>query len=71
MDRPGTDWSWIKQLCEIGVRTASATGKWAAMASNNFCGPQFPTLWSDIEWHRKITDIIHSGSAPDKKRRIS
>lgn len=71
MDRPGTDWSWIKQLCETGVRTASATGKWAAMASNNFCGPQFPTLWSDIEWHRKITDIIHSGSAPDKKRRIS
>ena len=71
MDRPGTDWSWIKQLCETGVRTASATGKWAAMASNNFCGPQFPTLWYDIEWHRKITDIIHSGSAPDKKRRIS
>ncbi|MBQ3870781.1 MAG: hypothetical protein II777_09555 [Clostridia bacterium] len=62
MDRPGTDWSWIKELCEIGVKTASQTGRWAAIATNNFCGPQFPSLWNDIEWHKKMTGIIHSGA---------
>lgn len=57
-DYPMLNWDWIKDLCELGVVTAAATGQWVAMASSNFCGPQFKGMWNDIEWHRKMTKII-------------
>lgn len=60
-DWPGLDWEWVKELCEFGVHTALATGRWAAIASSNFCGPQFEGMWRDIAWHRRITDAIHAG----------
>jgi hypothetical protein len=60
-DWPLLDWGWVKELCETGVRTASATGRWAAMATSNFCGPQFEGMWRDVAWHRRMTDVIHSG----------
>ncbi len=37
-DWPLLEWDWLKQLCELGVRTAAATGRWAAIATSNFCG---------------------------------
>jgi hypothetical protein len=63
-DWPLLQWDWLKTLCEIGVRTASATGRWAAMATSNFCGPQFVGMWRDVGWHRKLTDVIHSAALP-------
>lgn len=36
-----------------------------AISTSNFCGPQFVGMWRDVEWHRRLTDIIHS--APVEK----
>lgn len=58
-DWPGADWGWIKELCELGVDAALRTRRWAAMCTSNFCGPQFPGMWRDITWHRKLTDRMH------------
>ncbi|MQY80200.1 MAG: cellulase [Bacteroidetes bacterium] len=59
-DWPLLNWDWIMDLCEIGVREAAITGRWVAMATSNFCGPQFVGMWRDIEWNKKLTDIIHN-----------
>ena len=58
-DWPLLDWGWIKELCEVGVRTAAETGRWFAIATSNFCGPQFRGMWRDVAWHRRMTDMIH------------
>jgi sugar-binding cellulase-like protein len=60
-DWPLLDWEWVKELCEYGVRQASATGRWVAMATSSFCGPQFVGMWRDVNWHRRLTDRIHHG----------
>jgi hypothetical protein len=52
----------VKELCELAVRTASATGRWVAMATSNFCGPKFIGMWRDVSWHQRLTDVIHQGS---------
>jgi hypothetical protein len=61
-DWPLLEWEWLKELCELGVRSASATGRWLAMATSNFCGPQFAGMWRDVEWHKRLTDLIHSST---------
>ena len=58
-DWPLLDWGWIQELCEVGVRTAAETGRWFAIATSNFCGPQFRGMWRDVAWHRRMTDVIH------------
>lgn len=63
-DWPGLDWGWVKELCDHGTRRAVATGRWAAVATSNFCGPQFAGMWRDIAWHRSLTDAIHAGALP-------
>ncbi len=63
-DWPLLDWDYVKELCALGTETAARTGRWLAIATSNFCGPQFVGMWRDIEWHRKLTDIIHA-SQPD------
>lgn len=63
-DWPGLDWGWVKELCETGVIAAVGTGRWAAIATSNFCGPQFRGMWRDTAWHKKLTDRIHSGKLP-------
>ncbi|MDQ2711178.1 MAG: cellulase [Acidobacteriota bacterium] len=59
-DWPLLDWDWLKDLCEVGVTTAAATGRWVAMATSNFCGPQFVGMWRDIPWHKRLTEAIHN-----------
>ncbi len=59
-DWPLLAWDWIKELCEVGVQSAAATGRWVAMASSNFCGPQFVGMWRDAAWHKRVTGAIHS-----------
>ncbi|MDX2187943.1 MAG: cellulase-like family protein [Opitutaceae bacterium] len=63
-DWPGLDWGWVKELCEFGVQKAVATGRWAAVATSNFCGPQFVGMWRDVEWHRRLTSQIRSARLP-------
>ncbi|MDQ2718876.1 MAG: cellulase [Bacteroidota bacterium] len=57
-DWPLLKWDIIKELCELGVTTAVATGQWIAMATSNFCGPQFKGMWQDVAWHQRLTAII-------------
>jgi hypothetical protein len=58
-DWPLLNWNWVKELCEFGVKEAISTGRWITIATSNFCGPQFQGMWRDIEWHKKLTDLIH------------
>lgn len=60
-DWPKLDWGWIKELCELGARTAAGTGQWLAIATSNFCGPQFRGMWRDVAWHQAMTRMIHDG----------
>ncbi len=64
-DWPLLDWGWVRELCEIGVEAAAATGCWAAMATSNFCGPQFRGMWRDVDWHQKQTTKIRHSRLPD------
>ena len=59
-DWPLLDWGWVKELCEVGVKEAASTGCWTSMATSNFCGPQFKGMWRDVEWHQRLTGIIHN-----------
>jgi hypothetical protein len=61
-DWPLLPWDWVKEVCAIGARTASATGQWVAIATSNFCGPQFRGMWRDVDWHRRLTTTIKTGS---------
>ncbi len=57
-DWPLLNWDWVKELCELGALTAADTGQWAAIATSNFCGPQFVGMWKDVQWHQRLTDKI-------------
>ena len=58
-DLPLLDWDWVLELNRLGVETAASTGCWAAVATSNFCAPQFAGMWRDIDWHRRLTKLIH------------
>jgi hypothetical protein len=64
-DWPLLNWDWVKELCVIGVKEAANTGKWLAISTSNFCGPQFVGMWRDIDWHRQLTGIIHKAKLSD------
>jgi hypothetical protein len=64
-DWPLLDWGWVKELCEHGVRQASASGRWVAVATSTFCGPQFVGMWRHVDWHSRLTDVIHHGPMAD------
>ena len=63
-DWPLLDWEWVKELCAIGTETAAKTGRWSAIATSNFCGPQFRGMWRDIAWHQRLTKLIHEAAMP-------
>ncbi len=67
-DWPQLEWDWIKNLCELGVRHAASKGRWTAIATSNFCGPQFVGMWRDVQWHRRLTDLIRSSRIDDDLR---
>ena len=60
-DWPLLPWDWVKEVCAVGALQASATGQWAAIATSNFCGPQFHGMWRDVAWHRRLTTAIKAG----------
>lgn len=65
-DWPLLKWDWVKDLCALGASHAAASGRWLAIATSNFCGPQFVGMWRDIAWHQKLTGEIKTASiAPD------
>jgi hypothetical protein len=64
-DWPLLSWDWVKELCSLGTITAAQTRGWMAIATSNFCGPQFVGMWRDVEWHQKLTHIIKSNPLRD------
>lgn len=65
-DWPGLEWDWVLDLNRRAVQRAAATGRWTAMATSNFAGPQFRGVWREIAYHRELTDLIRSACvAPD------
>jgi hypothetical protein len=58
-DWPLLDWGYVKELCALGTEEAAKSGRWLSIGTSNFCGPQFVGMWRDIEWHKRLTDIIH------------
>lgn len=69
-DWPGLDWGWVKELNERAVRRAAATGRWAGLATSNFCSPQFRGMWRDVAYHRRLTDLITSSPVDDDLVRL-
>jgi len=63
-DGPMLPWDYLKELCDLGVRHAAAKQRWIAIATSNFCGPQFQGMWRDVEWHRRLTRVIHEAKLP-------
>lgn len=61
-DRPGLNWEWIKELCAVGTHAAAETGRWAALSTSNFCGPQFRGMWDDVEWHQELTTTVKNAT---------
>ena len=57
-DGPLLPWDWVKEICAVGTLHAASTGQWAAMATSNFCGPQFVGMWRDVSWHQRLTTAI-------------
>jgi len=57
-DWPLLEWGWVKELCDLGTREAVKTGRWAAISTSNFCGPQFVGMWRDQSWHNELTELI-------------
>lgn len=57
-DWPLLKWDWVKELCALGARRAAASGQWLAVATSNFCEPQFVGMWRDKGWHQELTQEI-------------
>lgn len=68
-DWPLLKWDWVKDLCVLGAQHAAATGQWLAIATSNFCGPQFVGIWRDKAWHQQLTHTIKSAEiAPELRQ---
>jgi hypothetical protein len=46
-DWPRLKWDWVKDLCAPGAERAAGSGSSLAIATSNFCGPQFVGMWRD------------------------
>lgn len=58
-DHPSLGWDWIKETGEIGATLGAKYG-YAFNNTSDFCQPNFVGMWEDIEYHRRVTDIIRS-----------
>ena len=54
----------MKELCELGTLKAAKPGRWVAIATSNFAGPQFRGMWRDVAWHQRLTDAIRRAPVP-------
>jgi hypothetical protein len=68
-DWPLLKWDWVKDLCALGAQRAASSGQWLAIATSNFCGPQFVGMWRDKAWHQQLTHTIKSAEiAPELRQ---
>jgi len=59
-DWPMLDWDWVKRSCEVGTRHAASKGRWIALSTSNFCGPQFVGMWRDKDWPQEMNHVIRN-----------
>ena len=60
LDHPALTWEVVQQAGEICARLGRKHG-YRFNCTSNFTHPQFPRLWRDVAWHRRVTDIIRQG----------
>ncbi len=58
LDHPLLDWRVTRACAELALPLAAAAG-FAFNSSCNQCGPQFPGLWREVDWHRARCSEIH------------
>jgi hypothetical protein len=61
LDNASLDWDIIKEAAEICARLGRDNG-YTFNCTSNFTHPQFPRLWADVAWHRKVTSVIRGGA---------
>jgi len=61
LDHPALSWDIIKQSGEICAGLGAKHG-YRFNCTSNFTHPQFPRLWNDIAWHKRLTATIRSAS---------
>ena len=59
-DGQAGEWDWFREVAEVGVRLALKKG-WQGICTSNFCQPHFEGMWKDVDWHRRMTDLIRGG----------
>ena len=58
-DHPPLNWEIIKEAGEICAKLGRKHG-YRFNCSSNFAEPQFPRLWADVAWHKRVTGIIRT-----------
>jgi Sugar-binding cellulase-like len=61
-DGAGMEWDWLLDITEFAVAHAAASGRYAAICTSNFCGPQYVGMWREVAWHRRQTDLIKASA---------
>jgi hypothetical protein len=56
-DHPVLNWDISKEAAEICAKLGRKHG-YRFNCTSNFTEPQFPSLWADVAWHKRMTDII-------------
>ncbi len=51
------EWEWVKDVAEMAINEALKDG-WTSVCTSNFCEPQFEGMWSEVEWHKKMNELI-------------
>ena len=59
LDHPSLTWDIIKEAGEICAGLGHKHG-YRFNCSSNFTHPQFPRLWADVAWHKRVTERIRS-----------
>jgi hypothetical protein len=57
LDHPSLSWDIIKESAEICAKLGRKHG-YRFNCTSNFTHPQFPRLWADVAWHRRVTGMI-------------
>ncbi len=67
-DVPGgrAEWKWVKEFEALAVERALELG-WTGICTSNFCQPHHQGMWSDVRWHRELTDAIRKATNPRVK----
>ena len=61
LDHPALTWDIIKEAGEICADLGAKHG-YRFNCTSNFTHPQFPRIWNDIAWHKRLTAKIRSAS---------